>query len=357
MAQNPISQHFYDRLFRRYYLLATVLLLSPIVVLAQSGGGVDTTGTGGRHSITGRLIFPSGQRVDSRLKIRLESPGVGDLTVLSDVNGNFTFQSLRPGNYTVTVEGGDNFETARENIFIEPSPGMTRRGPMSMPSVSRPFNVQIYLRPKNEAATNKPGVLNAALATVPKPAVAFYEKGLEFARANETDKAIDQFRRAIELHADFGLALNELAVQYMRKGQYDKAADALAKVVRLSPDASEPRLNYGIALYNLGKVAEAEAQLSDVVKKNDHSFPAHYYLGLTLIKQSNYDGAEIELRRAIDLGGPRASRSHYILGGLYWKVGKLQQAVDELEAYLKLEPKAPEAERVRGTIKELRTKL
>ena len=353
MAKNPISL----RLFHRHYFLATLLVLSPIIVLAQSGGGVDTTGTGGTHSITGRLIFPSGQRVDSRLKIRLESPGVGDLTVLSDVNGNFTFQSLRPGNYTVAVEGDANFETVRETITIEPLTLAGRRSPMSMAMMTRPVNVQIYLRPKNEAATNKPGVLNAALATVPKPAVAFYEKGLEFARANETDKAIDQFRRAVELHPAFGLALNELGAQYMKKGQYDKAADALAKVVQLSPDAAEPRLNYGIVLYNLGKVADAELQLREVVKRNDHSFPAHYYLGLTLIKQSNYEGAEAELRRAIELGGPRANRSHYILGGVYWKVGKLQQAVDELEAYLKLEPKAPEAERVRGTIKELRTKL
>jgi tetratricopeptide (TPR) repeat protein len=356
MVKHPIRPSLFQRLSHRHYLLATLLLVSPVVVSAQSGGGVDTTGTGGMHVITGRLIFPSGQRVDSRLKIRLESPGVGDLTVLSDVNGNFTFQSLRPGNYTVTVEGGDNFETARESIFIEPSVVTTRRGPTSM-SMARPFNVQFYMRPKNEAATNRPGVVNAALASVPKPAVAFYEKGLEFARANEADKAIDQFRRAVELHPAFGLALNELGVQYMKKGQYEKAADALAKVVQLSPDASEPRLNYGIVLYNLGKVADAEIQLREVVKKNDHSFPAHYYLGLTLIKQSNYEGAEVELRRAIELGGPRASRSHYILGGLYWKVGKLQQAVDELEAYLKLEPKAPDAERVRGTIKDLRAKL
>lgn len=352
MAQNLIN----TRLFYRYSRLAALLLLSQIVVFAQSGGGVDTTGTGGRHSIIGRLVFPSGQRVDTRLKIKLESPGQGDLTVLSDGNGNFSFQSLRPGNYIVIIDGGEFFDTVREQVFIDPSNVQTSRGPASFP-MSRPYNLQIYLQPKNEtAAAHKPGVFNAALATVPKPAVELYEKGMEFARAGETDKAIDQLKRAVELHPDFALALNELGVQYMKKGEYDKAAEALARVVHLSPHAAEPILNYGIALFNQKKLPEAEVQLRAAVKKNDHSFAAHHYLGMTLIGRKSYADAEAELRRAIELGGPRAGLAHYYLGGVYWQTGKLQQAADELETYLKLEPKAPQADKIRGTIKDLRSK-
>ena len=36
--------------------------------------------------------------------------------------------------------------------------------------------------------------------------------------------------------------------------------------------------------------------------------------------------------------------------------GKKQQAADELEKYLKLDPKAADAERIKGTIKDLRSK-
>src|SRR5687767_4089332 len=136
MAQNPISKH----LFYRHCLITALVLFVPIICYAQSGGGIDSTGTGGRHTISGRLIFPSGQRADLRLKIRLESPGVGDLTVLSDGNGNFAFQSLRPGNYSVIIEGNEQFESVRENIFIDPSVVSTLRGPASYP-MNRPFNV------------------------------------------------------------------------------------------------------------------------------------------------------------------------------------------------------------------------
>src|ERR1041384_1103899 len=138
----------------RYSILATLLVFSGTCVQAQSVGGIEVTGTGGRHSITGRLIFPSGQRADTRLAVRLESPGQGDSTVLSDSNGNFSFRSLKGGNYTVVVDGGDYFETVRESVFIE----TTVTGPkmLGVIPVSRPYTVQIYLRPKVGAAQARP---------------------------------------------------------------------------------------------------------------------------------------------------------------------------------------------------------
>ena len=104
------------------------------------------------------------------------------------------------------------------------------------------------------------------------------------------------------------------------------------------------------------KFAEAETQLRDAVKKNENAFTAHLYLGISLIHFKNYIGAETELRKAIALGGPKASQAHYYLGGVYWQTGSFQQAADELELFLQLEPKAANAERIRNTIKTLRTK-
>lgn len=351
-----MSQNHHTHLFYRYSYLLTLLLLTVAVAQGQSGGGIDRTGTGGRHSISGRLVFPSGQRADKQLKIRLESPGLGDLSVLSDMNGNFSFQSLRAGNYTVVIDGDGFFENVRESVFIEPYTVAPRNTIGTVAPVSRPITVQIYLRPNQAGAQNKPGVLNAALATVPKSAVEVYEKGLEAASRNEPEKAIDLLKRAVALHPNFGLALNELGVQYMKRGELDKAAEVLSKVIKLSPDAPEPSLNYGICLLQQKKFAEAEAQLREAVKRNDTAYTAHLYFGITLIYVKNYPEAEVELQRAVTLGGLKAAQAHYYLGGLYWQTGKHKQAADELENYLKLEPKAANAEKVRTTVKELRSK-
>jgi regulator of sirC expression with transglutaminase-like and TPR domain len=70
----------------------------------------------------------------------------------------------------------------------------------------------------------------------------------------------------------------------------------------------------------------------------------------------NYPEAEKELRRAVNLGGTQLGLAHKYLGGIYWGRGEYRQAADELETYLRLTPNAQDAERVRGTIKELRAK-
>jgi regulator of sirC expression with transglutaminase-like and TPR domain len=58
---------------------------------------------------------------------------------------------------------------------------------------------------------------------------------------------------------------------------------------------------------------------------------------------------------AISNGGDDLALAHKYLGGLYLG-SKNPKAVDELEKYLRLDPKAADAERIKGTIKDLRSK-
>ena len=81
------------------------------------------------------------------------------------------------------------------------------------------------------------------------------------------------------------------------------------------------------------------------------------YLGIATVKLRNYPEAEKELRRAIELGGNQIVLAHYYLGGIYWQARDYRRAVDELETYLRLSPNAPDAERVKTTIKDLRAKI
>ncbi len=89
---------------RLFNLFSVLLVLLPLLsASAQSGGGVDQTGTGGRHTIQGRIYFPSGRRSDTRVKVKLENFNAGELSVLSDPNGSFVFRGLESGSYIVVV--------------------------------------------------------------------------------------------------------------------------------------------------------------------------------------------------------------------------------------------------------------
>lgn len=340
--------------------LSVILLLLMSLLPAYAQGGRETTGTGGVHKIQGRIYFPSGRRSDATaVKVSLESTSSERLSIIADLNGSFTFQSLAPGNYYLTVEAGDDYEPAKETVIIEEMSVRSRNvsgAEMSRINIARTFNVMVSLRPKRGGTGDKTGVLRAGLANLPKPAVAHYEKALEEVQAGESKKAVKQLKAAISYYPEFALAYNELGVQYLRLGQIDDALEAFRSSLKYKPDEFITRFNYAVALLEKKDAAEAEVQLRHALKKNDASWAAHMYLGITLISLRKYDEAEKELLRALVIGGDNLSLPHYYLGGIYWRRGDNKRAADELEKYLQLAPKAPDTERIRATIKDLRSK-
>ena len=335
------------------FLSILLLLFLPVAVMAQ-GSGRDSTGTGGNHIIQGKIFYPSGRRAEGTIQIKLQSYTAGEISTLADSSGSFTFTSLAPGNYTVVVNAGDDYEIAREGVTIETDVNVSRTG-TPINTGTRRYTVMVTLQPKPSNRA-KASVLNAGLVEVPENARALYEKALELSRAGNFSRAIDNLKAAISLYPKFPLALNELGVQYLKLGEALKAVEPLKSATKLNPNAFTPKLNLGIALLESQQFPDAEAQLREALKQNDLAATAHMYLGITLTRLRTYPEAEKELLRAIELGGNQVGLAHLYLGGIYWGKSQFVRAADELETYLRLTPNAQDAERVRRTIKELRSK-
>jgi tetratricopeptide (TPR) repeat protein len=339
ISERASARQLRSALFR--LLLPTLLLLIASVVAFGQGGvgsnrGLPSSGSG-NNVIQGRVYFPSEPKEGKRIKVRLTSHDMMDQATSTDEDGSFIFNGLPAGHYTIAVEGGKEFDAYSEPVSIdrEASTG------------GRIMNLTINLRPKGTAA---------ALNKIPKAARDLYAKGQESAAKGDSKKAVEQFNGAITLYPEFGPALYEMGVQYLRLGELDKAADALKGAMKLNPDETSPRLSYGIVLLQQKKHAEAETELRAVLQKNDNLPTAHMYLGIALMSQKKLDEAEKELLRAVSFKSNEVNMAHRYLGGLYWAKRDYPRAADELETYLKLVPKAADAERTRAAIKELRGK-
>jgi len=305
-------------------------------------------GTGGRYMIQGTVIFPSGQRVDRPLKIRLSTPTRGDLITMTDTNGSFSFSRLTPGSYTIIIDADENYDAVTEQTNI------IQVG-RSMGSTEEIIPVQIRLKRKAGDAI-RPEVVHADLVNVPKPAVDLYNTALKFAQDGKSKAAIDKLNDAIKAHPTFMLAFNELGVQYQKTGDLDKANEALQSALKISPTAFAPLVNHGIVLVRLKKYAEAEADLRVALKEDDKSAIAHFYLGRALAYLGQFDEAEKELNTAVTLGGEQMKEAHRYLGAIYHARGDNERAIAQLETYLRIAPKAEDANAVRDLIKELKKK-
>ncbi|HKS08749.1 MAG TPA: tetratricopeptide repeat protein [Pyrinomonadaceae bacterium] len=305
-------------------------------------------GTGGRFLIQGTVIFPSGQRVDRPLKIRLSTPTRGELITMTDTNGRFAFPRLTPGSYVIIIDADENYEAVNEQTNII-------QAMRSMGSTEEIIPVQIRLKRKLSDAI-RPEVVHADLANVPKPAVDLYNTALKLAQDGKNKAAIEKLNEAVKAHSNFMLAFNELGVQYQKIGELDKANDALESALKISPNSFAPLVNHGIVLVRLKKYAEAEVNLRSALRENDKSAVAHFYLGRALAYLGQFDDAEKELNTAITLGGEQMKEAHRYLGAIYHARGDNEKAIAQLETYLRIAPKADDAGAVRDLIKQLKSK-
>lgn len=331
-------------------VMAIVLLVS--ADLAQAQGSVGSTrglpeAASGTHRIQGAVYLPNGRRAAEGILIKLDGNVVGTRRSSTDGSGEFAFNALPAAEYSLTIDAGADYEPIRQQVVIY---GNT--GNVGMGNVGDTMKLDIHLQPK--------AVSDAVLfAGVPKEAVDNYRKAKEAARASNDKKAAQQavelLNSALTVYPKFTLALSELGVQYLKLNEMTKLAETMETLLKLTPDDPHAHLNLGIALYNQKKLPEAETHLREAVRLKGTDPLAHYYLGMTLVSARNYADAQKELELTISNGGDNLPQAHRYLGGLYMGA-KDPRAADELEKYLKLDPKAPDAERIKGTIKDLRSK-
>ena len=345
------------RYCRPFLSLSFVLLLAATVSYAQNTSGTFASGTVGNEQIEGRVFFPPGDNSSARPVVKLRSLSSPEVTGVTDPDGNFRFTHLRPDDYTVIVEAGDGYEKASDTVAIGTSGPVPAQGIPGQYAVPVVYQVQIYLKPKRLTTTESAAASNSAFINVPPTARDLFRQALEDSRSGNHLKAIEQLKSAISQAPTFALAYNELAVQYLKAGRGGQAVETLRKALEINPENFTLRMNYGIALLNQKRFETAETELRLATQKSNADSPAaRYYLGLALMGQQKIELAQKEFEGVVKNGGDRLALAHRYLGGIYWRNKRYHAAADELEKYLKLDPEVADANKIRGTIKELRNK-
>jgi Flp pilus assembly protein TadD len=328
---------------------AYTILLS-IFAVASASGQVNTipdsqsqTQLGGQNQIVGTVFGPSGRPAENPVQVRLSTMTRGNRTAVTNGTGNFAFRGLPTGSYTITIDKEKEFEPFSQTVDLR----QFRGGPPQL------FTMTIRLVMKARPDV-KPAVLNAEFANVPAKAQEYYFEAVELSRKGDFEGAIVQLQLAINVHPTFMNAYNELGVQYLRTYKLQDADDAFQQALKLEPDSYSPMVNRGIANVMMKRYGEAVPILRKAVVKNVESAVGHYFLGQALANLGLFADAEKELLKAVELGEGKMQEAHRILAVIYTQRGETRKAVENLETYLQLKPTAPDAERLRQKLQQLR---
>jgi tetratricopeptide (TPR) repeat protein len=212
--------------------------------------------------------------------------------------------------------------------------------------------------------------------------------------------AISKYEEILRIAPRLGPAYNNLGALYFRQRDYRKAAAVLEQGLKINPAMPSASALLGISLFEMGDYARARPRLEAALRANGndsnaqmylvkdlnklgdyeaaavqlrqivshqaknqeawyllakvymklseqalgsmnaidpHSVLAHELSGEMMEAMNNYDGAVVELKKAVEMA-PRHPGTHYKLGDAYWGLSQWDPALEQFQAELSVDP-------------------
>ena len=183
-------------------------------------------------------------------------------------------------------------------------------------------------------------ILATALGTVMLPkgkAVYHLAIAKKMLDAGNTEAAIDQAERAVELSPDSFITVHNLVDAYAEAGMYDEAEAALRKLIDSSPEVPGAYLDLAtLRLIDRDIEGARDAALKAVAISPN--LPGNYeILGKIAWEERDMEEAEKYLTRAVELN-PLSKRAFALLGIVYHRKGELEPAIENLKKAAQRQP-------------------
>src|SRR6201981_2266229 len=201
-----------------------------------------------------------------------------------------------------------------------------------------------------------------------------FEQGEVALKNNQLDQAEHDFRGVLAFNPKVAGAYANLGVVYMRRKQWSRALEMLHKAEELAPGVVGIRLNIGLAYFRQDDFHSAIRPFESVVRDAPDSYQARYLLGLCYFLTERYPAATATLEPlwpqasdqfnylyALGIAAGKSSRPeleqralgrlkeigqdtpefHLIMGKAHLNREEYDDAITELEAAAKRNPKLP----------------
>jgi tetratricopeptide (TPR) repeat protein len=184
---------------------------------------------------------------------------------------------------------------------------------------------------------------------------AMAELWAQFRSWNRCLEAVLEARKAAPVRDVELLLLQANALENL--GQSDQAIKVLREGQKLKPDHPVLQNNLGFSLLEHGGNLDEAARLIKAALAQDPNNSATMdSMGWVLAKQGHYDEAEPVLRKAAELN-PFNPEVHQHLGEVLRRLGRLQDAVDELVRALAFAVPPQDRKALEDQVQDLRTRL
>jgi len=317
-------------LVNRTKILSASLLFFQLVMLvscpAVEGQSSETEKTDG--SIIGTVYAEDNQQPVTQVAVSVKSHQAGVFrSVLTDYEGHFEVSGLARGSYEIQIEE-QGYEPLRVRAEVERAAA----------------KLELHLIPSPKAPPNAYRISVRELS-IPDKAHEEFDKGLMSLDKKDFSASLVHFTKAIQTFPGYFEAFYHQGLIHTTLGQLEKAMQAFQKCSDLSA-GRYARADFGIGylLYLEGKAGEAEEVIRRGLEVDANSADGYVILGMTLLRLNRPEEAEKSAREAL-LRDPHLANAYLVLADSFARRENYAQQIQDLDAYLRLEPNGPASRR------------
>lgn len=324
---------------RSFIIIYIFTFVSSPTAYAQFGGPGSTSTPAQLH---GQVRYAHGGQPANNILIRLErfDGGIVDQQY-TDSSGKFRFAGLRQLTYNVSIHTA-GYEDVAQQVEL---------------STKRSDYILLILRPdgsKREASLGPAVVVDSK---VPLNARKEFEKGrMAIMKDAKAEEGIVHLEKAISLYPNFHEAYLMLGTTYMDSHQLDKAVGALRKAIEINSKRPEAYFALGEAYRQQKNYAEAVKVLTEGLKIQERSWQGHYISGCVYYETNDLVKAGRHVAKTLMLK-PDLPEAHLLGGNILLRANKVDEALVELQEYVRLDPKGKFAPQARETIAKIKKSM
>ncbi len=133
--------------------------------------------------------------------------------------------------------------------------------------------------------------------------------------------AIAKYEEILRIAPKLGAAYNNLGALYFRQRDFRQAAAVLERGLKMDPAMASASALLGISYYEMGDAAKARARLETALRANPKDGNARMFLVKALMKLNEYEGAGAQLRQ-LAADQPKNQEVWYLLAKVYMKLSE-----------------------------------
>lgn len=172
----------------------------------------------------------------------------------------------------------------------------------------------------------------------PSRAAGLVEEADKMADDKKWAEAIETYKIAIRLDANYAPAFGGLGDAYFNGGDSEQALIAYKEQVRLAPNDAQAQFDLGYFYNAMGRHGEAFAPLVKATSLDPSFAEAYYGIGYAYLRGENFEKSISFLKSAIRLK-PDYGEAYYGLGQAYAQLGKADLANEQLKKLNTVDPK------------------